>query len=195
MRTILVIALAVLIVLAGTAYWYSHRQMVVERPNVGGPPPAAGPPAAPYRPENLVGRAAPGFRASDQNGRVTGTDAFRGRVAVVNVWASWCPPCVEELPRFESEVWGRFGTRVAVIAVAAGESAEKVQEFNRKANLTFSLVEDPKQRIARRFGGRGPIPRTYVINRSGTIVYQTIGYSEDNFREIVAAVEQAVAGP
>lgn len=187
MRTILVISLAALIVLAGT-YWYSHRELVVERPSVGGPPPTA------HRPVNLVGRAAPRFRAPDQNGRVTGTDALRGRVAVVNVWASWCRPCVDELPRFESEVWGRFGTRVAVVAVAAGESAEKVQEFNRKANLTFSLVEDPKERIARRFGGRGPIPRTYVIDRSGTIVYQTIGYSEEHFRGIVAAVEHAVAG-
>lgn len=60
-------------------------------------------------------------------------------------------------------------------------------------NLTFSLVEDPKQKIARQFGGDDMIPRTYVIDRSGVVVHQAIGYGEGEFADLVSVVERAVA--
>jgi peroxiredoxin len=185
--TILILALAVLAAMAGAAYWYAQRELVVERPSLGGPPPVVA------RHENLVGRRVPGFSAVDQNGQATGTDALHGRVAVVNIWATWCRPCVEEMPRFEREVWARFRPDVTVIAVAGGESAAKIRDFNTKAHVTFSLVEDPRQKIARRFGGDDAIPRTYVVDRSGVVVYQSLGYSDDNIRELVTAVDRAVA--
>ena len=187
-RTIVVAALAA-VALAAAAYWSSHREMVVERPSLGGPPPIG----RPHDHQNLVGRRMPSFSGVDQNGQAIGTDALRGQVVVVNVWATWCRPCVEELPRFEREVWAPFRPRVTVIAVAGGESADDIKKFNDQAKLTFPLLEDPKGRIARRFGGDDLIPRTYVIDRSGVIVHQTLGYSDANFREILAAVEHAMA--
>ncbi|MFP5245722.1 MAG: TlpA disulfide reductase family protein, partial [Thermoanaerobaculia bacterium] len=89
----------------------------------------------------------------------------RVKVVVLNVWATWCPPCREELPRLEQEIWQRFRQDVAVVAVAREEDAAKLREFNKKANLTFSLVPDPRGSITHRYGGKDVIPRTYVITR------------------------------
>ena len=178
-------SLAVVILLALAAYWLSQRQIVVERP--GGPPPT------PRQHEDLVGRRVPTFATVDQNGRPVATAALRGRVAVINVWATWCQPCVAELPRIEREIWQRFHPQVTVIAVARGESAAKIRDFNRRMNLTFSLVEDPRQKITRQFGGDDMIPRTYVIDRSGVVIHQAIGYGDSGFADLVSVVERAVA--
>jgi len=107
------------------------------------------------------------------------------------VWATWCQPCVEELPRLEREVWQRLQPDVAVVAVGLGENAAKIRRFNEQHKLTFALVEDPRSRITRRYGGKGPIPRTFVIDRTGKIVHQSMGYGEKGFAELVAAVEKA----
>ena len=140
-----------------------------------------------------MGRWVPEFAAVDQNGQRVATAALRGRVAVINVWATWCQPCLAELPRVEREIWQRFQRDVTVIAVARGESAAKIRDFNRTMNLTFSLVGDPRQKITRQFGGDDMIPRTYVIDRSGVVVHQAIGYGDRGFAELVSAVERAVA--
>jgi peroxiredoxin len=188
MRRVLIYGfLASLVMLAAVAYWLSQRELVVERPMLGGPPPTA------RKHQNLVGRRLPTFAAVDQNGRRVATAALRGQVVVINVWATWCQPCVAELPRIEREIWQRFQSRVTVIAVARGESDDKIREFNRRMKLTFSLVEDPRQKIARQFGGDDMIPRTYVIDRSGVVVHQAIGYGESEFGKLVSVVERAVS--
>lgn len=179
-------SLAVVVILAAAAYWVSQRELVVERPQMGGPPPSA------RKHQNLVGRRLPAFDMVDQNGQRVVTAAMRGKVVVINVWATWCQPCVAELPRIEREIWQRFQPEVAVIAVAREESAAQIRDFTRKMNLTFSLVEDPKQTIARQLGGDDSIPRTYVIDRSGVVVHQAIGYGDDEFANLVSVVERAV---
>ncbi|HEV8660301.1 MAG TPA: TlpA disulfide reductase family protein [Thermoanaerobaculia bacterium] len=167
-------------------YHLATRKIVIERPMLGERPPQA--PA----PEILIGRSLPTFAAVDQNGRPAGTEALVGRVVVINMFATWCRPCKEELPRLEREVWRRFEPQVSVVALALGEGAGSVREFNRRTNLTFALVADPNGDIARRFSRDNMIPRTYVISRSGVIVYQTIGYDETSFSKLVSAVQHAI---
>jgi peroxiredoxin len=177
-------SLMVAVLVAATAYWLSHRELVVARPNLGGPPPT------PRKHENLVGRRIPAFPVADHNGQPVPTT---GRVAVVNIWATWCQPCVAELPRIEREIWQRFRPHVTVIAIAREESAAKIRDFNRNRNLTFSLVADPEGTLTRQFGGDDVIPRTYVIDRSGAVVHQVIAYNEREFGSLVSVVERAVA--
>lgn len=188
-RSVFYALLAVVAVAAFASYVLANRQVVVERPSLGGPP------LPERRHENLVGQTVPEFTALDQHGQDAGTAALRGRVAVLNVWATWCQPCREELPRVEREIWQRFRPEVAVVAVARNESAAKLRAFNESAKLTFALVADPKGSISNHFGGNDAIPRTYVIDRKGVIVYQTIGYSEKEFGDVVAAVQRAMAQP
>ncbi|HSP14579.1 MAG TPA: TlpA disulfide reductase family protein [Thermoanaerobaculia bacterium] len=187
-RLVLVISLVLILAAAVGTYWIAHRTMVVGRAMIGGPPPGAV-----LHHEDLVGRAAPDFTAIDLSGHRTGTAVLRGRVVIVDVWATWCRPCVEELPRVERELWQRFQPELAVVAIARKENALTVRKFNRHANLTFALVADPGGDISRRFGGDDAIPRTYVINRSGVIVHQTIGYGTKSFDDLVSAVQSTLA--
>lgn len=188
----IVIPTALLILLAtGLTYWMSHRSLVVERASIGSPPSRMRMRTTKHA--NLVGQPVPYFTAMDQRGQSVGSASQRGKVVVVNIWATWCQPCREELPRVEREIWQRFRPDVAVVAIAGGEAVARIDEFSRTTQLTFSLVADPRSEIARRFGGDDAIPRTYVIDRSGTIVYQALGYGEAPFAPLVTAVERAVA--
>lgn len=180
--------LAIAILAAGVAVWYAQRPTVIERPSLGAPPVPVLPP-----PQAFVGHEAPPFSGVDLNGQTIDSSQLRGRVIVLNIWATWCGPCVEEMPRIEREVWQRFRPDVQVVAAAASEDVPKVAAFNRQMKLTFPLVADPNREIASLYGGRDVIPRIYVIDRAGKIVHQTRGYGDEEFAGMVSAVERAVA--
>ncbi|PYQ27570.1 MAG: hypothetical protein DMF56_19515 [Acidobacteria bacterium] len=180
--------LVIAICAAGVAFWFAQRPTVIERPALGTPP-------APLpQPQKLAGREAPDFSGVDLNGQIIDSSRLHDRVIVLNIWATWCGPCVEEMPRIEREIWQRFRPDVQVIGAAASEDVAKVAAFNRKMKLTFPLVADERREIASLYGGRDVLPRIYVIDRSGRIVHQTRGYGEQEFNEVVSAVERAVAG-
>ena len=142
--------------------------------------------------ENLIGRAVPNFEVTAVDGHPVSRASMHGRVAVINIWATWCGPCVIELPRLEKEVWQRHACDVAVVAVARGESVSKLREFNPGSRLTFSLVPDPDRRLTKLFGGDDSIPRTYLVNRAGVIVYQSFGYTAAGFEKLVAEIDREV---
>jgi peroxiredoxin len=140
--------------------------------------------------ENLIGRAVPDFAMITVDGQSISRASVHGRVAVINIWATWCGPCVTELPRLEKEIWQRHASNVAVVAVARGESVSKLREFNVRSRLTFPVVADPDRRITSLFGGDDSIPRTYLVNRAGVIVYQSFGYTASGFEKLVAAIDR-----
>jgi peroxiredoxin len=171
-KAALVVVFAVLAAGVAVQVWMAKRTIVIERPMLGAPPPTI---------PDLRGQRMPAF---------DGAESLRGRIVVVSVWATWCNPCRSELPRIEKEILEPHRNDVAVVAFARGETAERVREFNRSANLTMKLIPDPHKEITDRFGGYGPIPRTFVVNRDGVIVYQGLGYSEERFKALEDAVER-----
>src|SRR5512140_2845606 len=182
--TVLIVAVAVA---AMTSYRIATRPMVVGRAVPDWEP------APPPKIENLVGRHMPRFETVDANGTAVTSDSFRGRPVVVAVWATWCQPCKDELPRIEQEIWRKHRDRLTVIALAGDENAATVNEFNRQAKLTFTLLPDPRRRVTGLFDRDAPIPRIYVVDRDGVIVHQSVGYSEQKFAGVRAAVEAQLA--
>lgn len=140
--------------------------------------------------ENLVGRTLPKFTSQTIDGRPISDQALRGKVTVINIWATWCRPCVQELPRVEREIWQKHRGEIEVLAVARGESAESVTKFNDSAKLSFSLVPDPHRDITRLFGGDDSIPRTYVVNAKGSIVYQSFGFTRHEFELLARRIDR-----
>lgn len=186
MRRGIVYGLAVIAAaVVALAYWFANRTVIVGRATIGVSPPRN------ERPRSRTGEPAPLFNALDESGREVGTASARGRVIVVSVWAPWCRPCVDELPRVEREIWQRFKPQVDVLGLALGETAPKVRDYNRAAGLTFPLVPDPDAKIARLFGAEHSIPQTFVIDHSGRIVYHAIGYGPRDFDLLVSAVQRA----
>ena len=121
--------------------------------------------------------AAPDFDLKDPQGRPQRLADYRGRPVILNFWATWCPPCREEMPAMQraSEVLKKEG--IAVIAINVGDDAETVGQFLDEAPVDFPLPMDTDSKVAQRYGMKG-LPTTYVIDPAGRLVYSAMGPRE-----------------
>lgn len=115
----------------------------------------------------------------------------RGKIVVMNLWASWCPPCRAEMPDLQrfAQAYARRG--VAVIGVNQGESARQARAFAQALRITFPIWLDPGQEYGRAYAALG-LPTTVVIARDGTIVRGFDGPL--SFDDLRSAVDRAAAG-
>lgn len=121
------------------------------------------------------GRPAPDFTFPDLDGRNVSLSDFRGKVVLVNIWATWCPPCREEMPSMQ-KLYERFkGEDFEILAVSIdADGREAVAPFMQEMNLTFPALLDPKEKIRALYGIRG-VPESFVIERNGILVETVIG--------------------
>jgi len=126
-------------------------------------------------PSPLVGRPAQAFTLPLFAGGVLNTQSLRGKVLVVNFWASWCyPACYEEAPRLQ-RVWERFRDRgVVVIGVNIQDQEEAARTFIRRFGQTFPNGMDRTGRISIDYGVYG-VPETFIVDQGGRIVDKFVG--------------------
>ena len=103
---------------------------------------------------------------------------LKGKVVFLNLWATWCPPCKEEMPAME-RLWRRYkGQGLVVIALSMDSAGEKVvKPFIEQAKYTYRVGLDPKMEIAQLYGARS-VPSTFIIDRSGAIRAIALGPRE-----------------
>jgi peroxiredoxin len=119
-----------------------------------------------------VGRAAPDFTVQDADRKVTLHD-FRGKIVVLNFWATWCPPCVEEMPSLV-KMQAELKNRVVVLAVSVDDDERSYRSFLRKNNVDLLTVRDPQQKSNELYG-TFKFPETYIIDRNGVVQRKFIG--------------------
>lgn len=131
-----------------------------------------------------VGSTAPDYEAVDLDGSAVRISDLRGEVVLLNVWATWCPPCKEEMPsmqRLHNDL-GPGGLRIIAVSVDAdlgimdrvGNRGGDVDAFTRELGLTFPIWRDPAGGIRQAYWVRA-LPETFAINREGEIVKKWLG--------------------
>ena len=117
----------------------------------------------------------PNFTFPDINGKEVSLSDHRGKVVLVNVWATWCPPCRQEMPSMQS-LYEKFkGENFEILAVSIdSEGHDSVAPFVRKMNLTFPVLLDPGETIRSLYGITG-VPESFIIDKQGILVEKIIG--------------------
>jgi len=120
----------------------------------------------------LVGTLAPDFTVQDADRKVTLHD-LRGKIVVLNFWATWCPPCVEEMPSLV-KMQSELNDRVVVLAVSVDDDERSYRTFLKKNNVDLLTVRDPQQKSNELYG-TFKFPETYIIDRNGVVQRKFIG--------------------
>ncbi|HXS77216.1 MAG TPA: TlpA disulfide reductase family protein [Terracidiphilus sp.] len=139
---------------------------------------------------NLVERPAPQFVRGDLDGRQIDLKEFRGKVVLLNFWATWCAPCQIELPRFES--WQkRYGAKgLQVVAVSMDDGEAPVRRTVRRLHLAFPVVMGDAK-LGEAYGGVLGLPITFLIDRNGVVVTKLKG--ETDLEQLESRVKALVA--
>ncbi|MEA2652385.1 MAG: cytochrome c biosis protein CcmG, thiol:disulfide interchange protein DsbE [Chloroflexota bacterium] len=128
----------------------------------------------PVHAPTAVGNPAPDFAVADLDGNPIRLADLRGRPVVVNFWASWCGPCVEEFPLLRAAAADHATDGLVVIGIVWDDRSEAARDFMARNGATWAAAMDPGERVARDYGILGP-PETYFIDRDGIITARQIG--------------------
>ena len=130
-------------------------------------------------------REHPEFTLKDLSGETWTFAELRGKVVLVNFWATWCPPCRKEMPELET-LYGRFSSKGLVVLGISDEEAAKVEPFIRERKVSFPVLLDPGRKVNEMFVVEG-IPKSFVYDREGKLVAQSIDMrTQKQFMEMLA---------
>ena len=134
-------------------------------------------------------RAAPVFSVSTPGGPSIRLSDYRGNVVFLNFWATWCPPCREEMPAME-RLYRRYKDRgLVVLAVSVdAEGAAVVTPFVAEQQLSYPIGLDPKMAVAGTYGVRG-LPSSFFVDQQGRLVASAVGPREWDSKDADALVE------
>jgi peroxiredoxin len=136
-------------------------------------------------------RVAPEARFVTLGGESFTTSQLRGKVAVVNFWATWCRECVQEMPGM-IEAHRKYAPRgYEMIAVAVKDHPNRVAEFTQRQALPFKVALDTTNEVSRQFGNVRVTPTTFIIDKKGRMIRRFVG--EPDWREFDRVVEKALA--
>jgi peroxiredoxin len=120
-----------------------------------------------------VGSAAKEFTVRDSDHQVS-LNQFRGQVVVLNFWATWCPPCTQELPSM-MDMQNQLRSRgVVVLGVSIDVDDDAYHRFLKQRRVNFVTVRDPEQKVAGMYGTSG-WPESYIIDRQGVLRRKVVG--------------------
>ena len=139
--------------------------------------------------------AAPDFDLKDPEGRPQRLADYRGRPVILNFWATWCPPCREEMPSMQRAHEAVAAEGIAVVAVNVGDDLDAIAAFLEEEPVDFALPMDTDSKVAQRYHTKG-LPTTYIIDAQGRLAYRATGsreWDDPKLLEQVRALKQAPA--
>ncbi|TSJ43580.1 TlpA family protein disulfide reductase [Mucilaginibacter corticis] len=133
-----------------------------------------------------VGDTAPVFDFNLTKTQKANIKDYRGKIVMLNFFATWCPPCREELPRVQAEIWDKYknNPKFALFIFGREQGWDVVLPFKQQNHYTFTVLPDEGRKVFKLYASQF-IPRNVVIDENGKIIYQSIGYSTDEFQKLL----------
>jgi len=139
-------------------------------------------------------RSVPDFSLADMDGDPHALQDYRGKVVLVNFWATWCPPCRREMPALEQLYLKLADQPFVVLAVNQWEDADHVFAYMGDLNVfpSFPILFDPESKVSADFGVKG-LPTSFLLDKQGRVVYRAVGGRAFNHPEVEQAIRELLA--
>jgi peroxiredoxin len=139
------------------------------------------------------GTAAPALGLRDLEGSTHNLGAYRGKVVLINFWATWCEPCRQEMPSMQ-RLRDRLAAKgFAVLAVNVDEPDARVRQFLKQTGLDLTIVMDPNKTVTRNWGVRF-LPVSFIVGTDGRVRYRAVGDLDWDSDTVVGVISQLLAG-
>lgn len=140
-----------------------------------------------------VGQIVPEFTIVSDNGNALKSSSLKGKVILINFFATWCPPCQKELAEVQESLWPKYQNNKDFIMLTIGRehTDADLNTYNEKKGFTFPLYPDKDRSIYDLFA-KSLIPRTYLIGKDGKIIYKTVGFKDEDFKTLMQKIETAI---
>ena len=136
----------------------------------------------------VKGDTAPSFHVTASNGREITPASFGGKLLILNFWATWCPPCVEETPSLNALAERFKGQGLVVLGVNIDKDDKAYQRFMKRFDVKFLTARDPDQNINASYGTY-QIPETYIIDANGKVIDKVISNTDWMDEKMVGYVQ------
>jgi peroxiredoxin len=142
-----------------------------------------------------IGDEVPEFTFEKAKGEFAKISDYKGKLILINLFATWCPPCNIELPVMQEQVWDKYknNPEFALFIFGREEGWDKLIPYKTKKGFTFPILPDLKREIFSKFA-KMSIPRNILVDQDGKIIYQSIGYSTAEFAELVKLIDTKLSG-
>lgn len=140
-----------------------------------------------------IGAPVPAYAAASLAGDSVSLAALRGKVVLLNVWATWCHPCRDEIPELQAlhERYAARGLELVGVSVDAESADDAIRAFMHDFRMTYPVWRDPGERVSAQFHVVG-VPATFLIDREGVLRWRKTGPIQPGDATLVRALEEAL---
>jgi peroxiredoxin len=141
----------------------------------------------------VEGSTAPDFTLKDLSGKDVRLSDLRGKIVVLNFWATWCPPCREEIPSMMHLNQAMAGKKFQMLAVSQDEGGkEAIESYFSKSSNNLPALIDSDQKTGKRYGLTG-VPETFIIDKNGVILKKVVGGMDWSRPEVIRDLTEAAS--
>jgi peroxiredoxin len=138
-----------------------------------------------------VGDMAPAFICKTIVGETVDISKLKGKIVMINFFATWCGPCNKELPIVQKDIWDSYKDRkdFVLLIIGRNHSDAEVKDFVEKKNFTMPFAADPEREIYKLYATEF-IPRNIIIGKTGKIIFQNKGFQNEEFKKLEAVLKE-----